>query len=247
MSRDYTDRYPALALDTSSTVLDVVLRTREGTDRETLRAGRRHNELLAPMLRRLFDRNAVSPRDLSLVACSIGPGSFTGLRIGLSTAKGLYATARDCRLVGVPTLDAYARAAYRLDGNAGGTLPSPVLCAIDGRKHRYFAALYYDEKRIWGPADLPPGEIATRVRERCSGTVTVVGPDNERTVAAVGAAVEEIAGEVSGSPVTFEPSLVYEGGVANAVLDLAFSDTEGALDLRDDAGPVYLRGSQAEE
>ncbi len=247
MSRDRTDCYPALALDTSSTVLDVVLHTSDGIDRETIRAGRRHNELLAPILRRLFDRNDFSPRDLSIIACTIGPGSFTGLRIGLSTAKGLYATARQCRLVGVPTLDAYARAAYRPDVEAGETLPSPVLCAIDGRKQRYFAALYRNGERIWGPADVPPVEIAARVREQCSGTVIVVGPDNESVIAAVTAAVEEIEGDVSDASPTFERSSVYEGGVATAVLDLALSDIESTFDLRENAGPVYVRGSQADE
>lgn len=67
------------------------------------------------------------------VAVTIGPGSFTGLRIGLSFAKGL-AFASGLRIVGVPTLDALALAAPPWDG---------VLCAaLDARKQEIYAALY---------------------------------------------------------------------------------------------------------
>jgi tRNA threonylcarbamoyladenosine biosynthesis protein TsaB len=72
------------------------------------------------------------------VAVSIGPGSFTGLRIGLSFAKGL-AFARGIRLVGVPTLDALALAAPKWEGR---------LCAVlDARKQEVYAALYEHDGR----------------------------------------------------------------------------------------------------
>jgi tRNA threonylcarbamoyladenosine biosynthesis protein TsaB len=72
------------------------------------------------------------------VAVSIGPGSFTGLRIGLSFAKGLV-FARGCRLVGVPTLDALALGAPEWEGR---------LCAVlDARKQEVYAALYERDGR----------------------------------------------------------------------------------------------------
>lgn len=243
MRREGTDRYPALALDTSSTVLDIALFLDGDIDRETIRAGRRHNELLAPALRRILERNSLSARDLSIIACTIGPGSFTGLRIGLSTAKGLYATTHSCRLVGVPTLDAYARAAYRLDDASNWPHPGYVLCAIDGRKQRYYAGLYRSDERIWGPSDCLPAEIVDRVHELSTGPVFLVGPDSETFLATVAG----IESGISGSSTKLEPLPAYERGVAPAVLDIAVSDSDRTLDLPENAGPVYLRGSQAEE
>ncbi len=240
MHRNSNHRYPALAIDTSATLLDIALQTSEGLDRQTISAGRRHNELLAPTIRTLLERNGISPSDLSIVACTIGPGSFTGLRIGLSTAKGLTAIFQHCRLVGVPTLDAFARAAQRRGGERYETGHSNVLCAIDGRKQRFYAAFYRDGERMWGPADAPPDEMAARLRELCGETIIVVGPDND-------AVIEAMGGEASLGSVTFERSSAYESGVAAAVLDIAFSDTDGAFALAINAGPDYLRGSQADE
>lgn len=68
---------------------------------------RRHNRDLAPAISRLLTEQGLSPTSLTGVMVSIGPGSFTGLRVGVMTAKSL-AWALDCQLVTVPTFDAIA-------------------------------------------------------------------------------------------------------------------------------------------
>jgi len=64
----------------------------------------RHTEELLPATAQMLERAGVTARDLTAVGVAIGPGSFTGLRVGLAAAKGL-ALAQDLKLVGVSTLD----------------------------------------------------------------------------------------------------------------------------------------------
>lgn len=72
-------------------------------------SGRRHTVELAPTVRDLLLEAGVAPPELAAVAVAIGPGSYTGLRIGLALAKGL-ALATGCLVVGIPTLDIVAAA-----------------------------------------------------------------------------------------------------------------------------------------
>jgi tRNA threonylcarbamoyl adenosine modification protein YeaZ len=78
--------------------------------------------------------------DLARIAVSIGPGSFTGLRIGLSVAKGL-ALATGIPLVGVPTLEAYAHAL--------GPAPDPIWPVLDARTGEIYAACFRWRRRPW--------------------------------------------------------------------------------------------------
>jgi tRNA threonylcarbamoyladenosine biosynthesis protein TsaB len=82
----------------------------------------------------LFDRLGAAWQDMELIAVSIGPGSFTGIRIGLSAAKG-FSMARDIPVMGVPTLDALASNVYMPDGS----LICPV---IDAKRSQIYTALY---------------------------------------------------------------------------------------------------------
>jgi tRNA threonylcarbamoyladenosine biosynthesis protein TsaB len=92
-----------------------------------------HSERLLPSIDRLLQESGVGLPDLSGVAVSVGPGSFTGLRIGLATAKGL-ALAASLRLWGIPTLEAMAR-----------NLPFcryPICPLLNARKGEVYWALY---------------------------------------------------------------------------------------------------------
>ena len=75
---------------------------------ETWYSANNHSVELMPRLVRLLDQQGIAPADLTGLAVSRGPGSFTGLRIGLGVAKGL-ALARKLPVVGIPTLDVVAQ------------------------------------------------------------------------------------------------------------------------------------------
>jgi tRNA threonylcarbamoyladenosine biosynthesis protein TsaB len=91
--------------------------------------------------------------DVERLAVGVGPGSFTGLRIGIATARAL-AQARGLPVVGVSTLEALAR---------GADAPV-VLAVLDARRGEAFAAAWGDGRSLLAPAALAPGALAERVR-----------------------------------------------------------------------------------
>jgi tRNA threonylcarbamoyladenosine biosynthesis protein TsaB len=101
-----------------------------------------HDALLVPSIERLIGDIGRSMKDLTAIAVSAGPGSFTGLRIGMAAAKG-FALALDLPLLRVPTFDAMAhRAASRLFPGTGPVVFAPVFDAR--REDVYFAAYDID-------------------------------------------------------------------------------------------------------
>src|SRR5690606_3548539 len=119
----------------------------------------RHGETLFPLLAFALEHAGLARTDVDLLAVGIGPGSFTGTRIGVATAKGL-AVALDRPLVGVVSLAAIAR-------GAPGAWIVPV---VDAHKGEVYAAAY---ERV-GPAlveriapfHAPPAEALARVQEQ---------------------------------------------------------------------------------
>jgi len=99
-----------------------------------------HTVELMPRLVRMTESQGVKPEDLRMVAVALGPGSFTGLRIGMAVAKGL-ALSLDIDIVGVPTLDfmAYAFSNQRL----------PVWAVLSAGRGRIYTALYGRKGRRW--------------------------------------------------------------------------------------------------
>lgn len=101
----------------------------EKTEREV----RSHAALILPLVETVLAEADLDVEDLDAIAVTHGPGSFTGLRIGLSVAKGI-ACATGARLVGVSTLEALARTA--------GDQPGPIWTLLDARKGEVYAASF---------------------------------------------------------------------------------------------------------
>ena len=128
-----------LGIDTSTLMGSVALLDGEVVVAEySLSVSTTHSERLLSTIHRLFDESGSTVTALDALAIAVGPGSFTGLRIGLATAKGL-ALASGHPLVGVPTLDALAWgvpfAAY------------PVCPLLDAKKGEVYTALYRHRHR----------------------------------------------------------------------------------------------------
>jgi tRNA threonylcarbamoyladenosine biosynthesis protein TsaB len=119
-----------------------------------------HSERLLAAIDRVLADAGWSPRDLQGLAVAIGPGSFTGLRVGISTVKGL-AFALGVPVAAVPTLDAMA--------SAMPWAAPPVCPVLRARRDEVYAALYRwdgeDMRRESEYLALPPAELAARLGE----------------------------------------------------------------------------------
>lgn len=145
-----------LAIDTATRIASIALYDGSGLHAEQLwRTGDHHTTELLPFVVRLCNQLEIKPDGLSAVAVSLGPGSFTGLRVGLSVAKGL-CLALHLPIIGVPTLDATAYAHRRET--------TPVCAVLPAGRGRLCVALYDRADTHWrrrtdylllSPADLP--------------------------------------------------------------------------------------------
>jgi tRNA threonylcarbamoyladenosine biosynthesis protein TsaB len=161
------------------------------------------------------------------IAVGIGPGSFTGLRIGIATARGL-AQARRLPLVGVGSLASLARGlAEHLDASA-----KPLLPVIDARRGQVFAALYdRDGEELWEPMVADPAELAERLREL------------EASPLAAGDGAVRFRAELEAAGVTVAPPEEPVHGIsARDVCALGESTAEAPPDRIE---PVYLRPPDA--
>jgi tRNA threonylcarbamoyladenosine biosynthesis protein TsaB len=148
-----------LAIETSTRDLGVAI-----ADERSILAWRkgsselRHSQDLLPNIDHLLRETGLRLVDMDCFAISIGPGSFTGLRVGVSAAKGLNLVT-GIPVVAVPTLDAIAYNATDPD--------IPVCIIVDARKGNLYAALYKHGNggmiRVWGHALMPADEVIAKI------------------------------------------------------------------------------------
>jgi tRNA threonylcarbamoyladenosine biosynthesis protein TsaB len=122
---------------------------------EALSAPPGHARELMPAVTEVMERAGVGFAELGAIAVGVGPGTFTGLRIGVATARGL-ALAHGLELRPVSSLAALA---VGID-----TADAPALACIDAKRGELFAALYEHGAERWAPFAAPPEEVAERVR-----------------------------------------------------------------------------------
>ncbi|HEY2991334.1 MAG TPA: tRNA (adenosine(37)-N6)-threonylcarbamoyltransferase complex dimerization subunit type 1 TsaB [Methylomirabilota bacterium] len=212
-----------LAVETSSLAGGVALLDGERLVAEyLLDVSVTHSERLMAAVERVLADARWTPRDLAGLAVAVGPGSFTGLRIAVSTVKGL-ALALEAPIAAVPTLDAMAAA-----------LPwaaLPVCPVLDARKNEVYASLYRWDgaamRREWDYLALTPAALAARLSE----PVIVVG-DGAPGVRSPHARVVP--------PPRRLPSPACVGALGLERLRRGETVTAAAL------APLYLRPSEAE-
>jgi tRNA threonylcarbamoyladenosine biosynthesis protein TsaB len=132
---------------------------------------RGHQERLAPMIREVMEASGLAFVALDRIAVTLGPGSFTGLRVGLSFAKGL-ALALGIPCVGVGTLEALAASAPLAGARAAG----PSVAVIDAGRGAVYLQIFEDGSPLSAPDRLPLEIAAARVIELQSGAPLLVGP-----------------------------------------------------------------------
>lgn len=124
----------------------------------TIETGHELSALLALHMKRILDSLGWKARDLDYLACGLGPGSFTGIRVGVSAIKGL-AWALKKPIVGVPTLDLLARNAKE-EGD--------IAVAVDAKRSLVYCAMYQKKagrvKRASPYMLISPDEFCKKVR-----------------------------------------------------------------------------------
>jgi tRNA threonylcarbamoyladenosine biosynthesis protein TsaB len=209
-----------LAIVTSTPQVSVALGSADGLlSTMAVRSGRRHAEALVPAIQACFQQAGMQMADLQRVAVDTGPGLFTGLRVGVATAKAL-ASALNLPVVSCSSLDLLAHP-HRQDG-------ALVASVVDARRGEVFWALYRPSDgrmlAVTEPAVASPAALVDALA--AEGPVMLTG-DGARRYAA------ELAGFQIAVPEHDHPS-------AAALLDLA--STRPALDT-DKVTPTYIRGA----
>ncbi len=219
-----------LALDSTAGVASVALCRDERTIASfTVKNGNTHSETLLPMVEAVLRSAGVTARDVALFACSTGPGSFTGVRIGTATVKGL-AFSRDVCCLGVSTLEALAENAVPTDA-----LICPVMNARRGQV--YNALFAYKDGML---CRLTP-DRAISVAELEAELLEIGSP-----FVLVGDGVDEFARLApKTAPCVISPLLADQCAVSVAKVALR-RYLAGERGTDNDLVPVYLRMPQAE-
>lgn len=238
-----------LAFDTATAACTVAV-IAEGRVRAelTLQVPRAHSVRLMPLIAQALREAGVDRRELDAIAVGVGPGSFTGLRIGLATAKGL-AFALDRPVVPVSTL---AAAAYGTGAQAGLVVP-----LLDAKRDQVFTAVYAAGDRdpaTWeermGPANLHIDEVVERVRALRAELghtwqfVTLCGDAAEQHAARFGLGDPDLSGAETFVRVA-PPGSLLPRAASVAALGLSLLSRGGGVSP-DALSPVYLRKSEAE-
>ncbi len=229
-----------LAIDTATELMSLAFLDGKRRYLYTRDGGLRHAETLMPEILSIVGRAAADsgqPFDATsrrlalapdLVVCTRGPGSFTGLRIGMATAKGIAAGA-DCPVISIPTLEAYAWHIRHLEGT--------IIPAVDAKKSRFYCRLLRQPGE--GTEDLD-ADVSTILRLAAgSARIFLTGPD----AAALQAAMA-VAAQNPKPPVVVDPAC--RSGCGDALLSLGMERFEAGNVDDEEQGPVYVRESDAE-
>jgi tRNA threonylcarbamoyladenosine biosynthesis protein TsaB len=192
------------------------------------------SEALLPGLLALLDEHGLAPSTPLAIAVSIGPGSFTGLRVGAATAKGL-AFGATGGVAAVPTLAALA-------AKGAALAPAPLVVAVlDARRGELYAAAHRGDDPLaaplWGPAVVAIDALAERIAAE-PGPLLVVGEGIEAVAAALGerggASVRWLAAPAGA------PDAAWVGRLGARLL------AAGAGLAAADLAPAYVRRAEAE-
>ena len=146
-----------LAFDTATPLVSVALHDGERVVVEhSSEQPMKHGEHLAPLIARAMEDAGIVRQDLTAIAVGVGPGPFTGLRVGVVTARTL-GFVLEIPVHGVCSLDAIA-----LEVVGTGSATSNFLVATDARRKEVYLASYdADGRRLEGPVVTKPAEVAT--------------------------------------------------------------------------------------
>jgi tRNA threonylcarbamoyl adenosine modification protein YeaZ len=212
-----------LAIDTAASLCAACIRDSEaGTElgREVLDIGKGHAERLIGVIESALGRAGLVYADLDRIGVAIGPGSFTGVRVGVATARGL-ALALGNPAVGVNTLEALAAEAH------ADFSDRPILATIDGRRGDLYCAVHAPDGSVLSvPAAISIADAVSLARHH---DAALAGNGANAVLAAAGS------------------SAPLDTGLRGATADIGFYARLAAASetTNEKPKPLYLRGADA--
>ena len=195
-----------------------------------------HLKELTPMIRELLEDNDISMKEIDAIATSTGPGSFTGLRIGAASAKGL-GLALDLPLIHVPTLDAMALNIY-----SSNVLIVPIM---DARRNQVYTGIYKNA----GKLEVIRESMAISIDELLDILRETDREEKIERIVFLGDGVpvfREYIDENFEIAHDFAPANLNRQRASNIAMLGMEMFKEGKTMISDDMRPEYLRKSQAE-
>ena len=193
--------------------------------------GLTHSRTLMPIVEHILKNTDLTMADMDVIAVSAGPGSFTGIRIGVSAAKGL-AFAVDKPAVGVSTLAAMARNVAFADGL--------IVCAMDARRNQVYNALF----------EAKDGSLTRLTEDRAIGLAELAeelkDDPRPKTVVGDGGRLCFDFLQNAGIPCRLAPPHLLMQNAASVALEAESLAAEGKTVSAQELEPVYLRPAQAE-
>jgi len=219
-----------LAIDTACSVLSIAVSREDEIFYAEAQAGLRHSELVMNMIDEQMKKASLSPSNLNGVICMGGPGTFTGLRIGYSIAKGL-ALSLSIPFMVISTLDCMAFA-YRNNGL--------ILSVIEARKNSWFYAVYKKEKKIIPSAEAAANQISEEI-------IKTAETENEK-ITLTGSGAASLFPSLSREAVKY---VIYNNEIRGYARELIAAAKEQNLLGNDNSailysGPEYIRKTDAE-
>ena len=215
-----------LALDCAVTRISLAVKTENKFISATYDIGMRQSEILVPSIDELLKKADLTAADLDATCLTIGPGSFTGLRLGISALKAIE-LAYEVPVYGISSLETYAYP-YKNFG-------LPLISCIDANKDKFYCRIADGENILLKDDDYEIEKIiegARNVKE-----ALICGPDAAKLAEKLSNAMPEKKYLLPGVPAMTAEALIL------ITEDLI---AKGTAALKDFDGPVYLRASEAE-
>jgi tRNA threonylcarbamoyladenosine biosynthesis protein TsaB len=218
-----------LAIETAASILSAAASDGEEIFFAESEAGTRHSELVMELIDSLMKKASLLSKDLNGILCMGGPGSFTGLRIGYSTAKGL-ALSLSVPFAPVPTLECIASGEQFKQG--------VTLAVIEARKNAYFYAFFKDGRRLTEDRDSDLPQLTAEIKRYVENEKIIITGYGSKTI--YGLLPEKIKDKIT---------LVFENkGYAKELIKIAIDKKLFSSDCTANlySGPEYIRKTDAE-
>ena len=215
-----------LVIDCALSRLSIAVKAEDKMVSEVFDIGMKQSEILIPVIQEVLQKVGLETKDLNYTALTIGPGSFTGLRLGISALKAIE-LAYNIPIFGISSLKAYGYPYYDLD--------MPVLSCIDANKDKFYATIREDNKEVLKEGDWDIDKLIEVTKEYKK--LFIAGPDAYK----LKKIIEESNKDIK----------IYISRTRSLTTDSLISITEEMITnnekpLEDFEGPVYLRASEAE-